>query len=43
MTTITLANRGNAAFEVTGRKPLLDELRDQGAVSYTHLTLPTKA
>ena len=30
MTTITLANRGNATFEVTGRKPLLDELRDQG-------------
>ena len=30
MTTITLANRGNATFEVKGRKPLLDELRDQG-------------
>ena len=30
MTTITLANRGNATFEVAGRKPLLDELRDQG-------------
>ena len=30
MTTITLANRGNATFEVTDRKPLLDELRDQG-------------
>ena len=30
MTTITLANRGNATFEVTGRKSLLDELRDQG-------------
>ena len=30
MTTITLANRGNATYEVTGRKPLLDELRDQG-------------
>ena len=30
MTTITLANRGNATFEVRGRRPLLDELRDQG-------------
>ena len=30
MKTITLSNRGNATFEVTGRKPLLDELRDQG-------------
>ena len=30
MTKITLANRGNTTFEVTGRKPLLDELRDQG-------------
>ena len=25
-----LANHGNATFEVTGRKPLLDGLRDQG-------------
>ena len=30
MKTITLANRGNATYEVTGRRPLLDELRDQG-------------
>ena len=30
MTKITLANRGNATYEVTGRRPLLDELRDQG-------------
>ena len=30
MTTITIANRGNAAYEVPGRRPLLDELRDQG-------------
>ena len=30
MTTVTLANRGNATFEVTGRRPLLDELRDLG-------------
>ena len=30
MTTITLANRDNASYEVTGRRPLLDELRDQG-------------
>ena len=30
MNTITLANRENASFEVSGRRPLLDELRDQG-------------
>ena len=30
MTKITLANRDNATYEVTGRRPLLDELRDQG-------------
>ena len=30
MTTVTLANRGNATFEVTGRRPLLDELCDLG-------------
>ena len=30
MNTITLANRDNASFEVSGRRPLLDELRDQG-------------
>ena len=30
MTKITLANHGNATYEVTGRRPLLDELRDQG-------------
>ena len=30
MTTVTLANRNNATFEVTSRRPLLDELRDQG-------------
>jgi ferredoxin len=30
MTRITLANRDNATYEVTGRRPLLDELRDQG-------------
>ena len=27
---ITIANRGNAVYEVPGRKPLLDELREQG-------------
>ena len=30
MTRITLANRDQAVYEVKGRKPLLDELRDQG-------------
>ena len=30
MTTIILANRDNASYEVTGRRPLLDELRNQG-------------
>ena len=30
MKTITLANRDKATFEVSGRRPLLDELRDQG-------------
>ena len=30
MMTVTLANRGNAIFVVAGRRPLLDELRDQG-------------
>ena len=30
MKMITIANRDNAAFAVSGRKPLLDELRDQG-------------
>lgn len=30
MKTITLANRNNATFEVSGRRPLLDELRDLG-------------
>ena len=30
MKTITIANRDNAAFVVSGRTPLLDELRDQG-------------
>jgi len=30
MMTITIANRGNAVYEVTGRKPLLEELRAQG-------------
>jgi ferredoxin len=30
MTTVTLVNRDNATFEVSGRRPLLDELRDQG-------------
>lgn len=30
MTIITIANRENANYEVKGRKPLLDELRDQG-------------
>ena len=30
MTTVTIANRDNATFTVKGRKPLLDELRDQG-------------
>jgi len=30
MTTVTLVNRDNATFEVTSRRPLLDELRDQG-------------
>jgi len=27
---ITIANRDQAVYQVTGRKPLLDELRDQG-------------
>ena len=27
---ITIANRGNEVYEVAGRKPLLDELREQG-------------
>ena len=27
---ITIANRNNAIYEVKGRKPLLEELRDQG-------------
>ena len=30
MSIITIANRENATYEVKGRKPLLDELRDQG-------------
>ena len=30
MTRITITNRGNSSFEVKGRKPLLDELREQG-------------
>ena len=30
MMTITIANRDNAAYEVAGRKPLLEELRSQG-------------
>jgi len=30
MMTITIANRDNAAYEVAGRKPLLEELRAQG-------------
>ena len=30
MTRITLANRDQAVYRVKGRKPLLDELRDQG-------------
>ena len=30
MTRITLANRDQAVYQVKGRKPLLDELRDQG-------------
>ena len=30
MKTITIANRDNATYHVKGRKPLLDELRDQG-------------
>ena len=30
MTRITLANRDQAEYQVKGRKPLLDELRDQG-------------
>ena len=30
MNTITLANRDNTSFEVSSRRPLLDELRDQG-------------
>ena len=30
MTKITISNRNNSAFEVTGKKPLLNELRDQG-------------
>ena len=30
MITITIANQDNANYQVKGRKPLLDELRDQG-------------
>ena len=30
MRQITIANRGNAVYEVRGKKPLLDELRDAG-------------
>ena len=30
MKTVTLANRGDANYQVSGRRPLLDELRDQG-------------
>lgn len=30
MSIITIANRENATYEVKGRKPLLDELREQG-------------
>ena len=30
VTRITLANRDRAVYQVKGRKPLLDELRDQG-------------
>ena len=30
MTKITISNRNNSAFEVSGKKPLLNELRDQG-------------
>jgi ferredoxin len=28
--TITIANRGNATYEVDDRRPLLDSLREQG-------------
>ena len=30
MITITIANQDNVNYQVKGRKPLLDELRDQG-------------
>ena len=30
MTKITISNRNNSAFQVSGKKPLLNELRDQG-------------
>lgn len=30
MTTVTIANRDNATYQVKGRKPLLDELRAHG-------------
>ena len=30
MMRITIANRGNAVYEVRGKKPLLDELHDAG-------------
>ena len=30
MTKITISNRSNSAFEVSGRKPLLQELKEQG-------------
>ena len=30
MTKITISIRNNSAFEVSGKKPLLNELRDQG-------------
>ena len=38
MKTITLANRDNASFSVAGRRPLLDELRDQGDLDLHELS-----
>ena len=32
MITVTLANRNNARYQIVGRKPLLDELREQESI-----------
>ena len=49
--TVKIENRDNSIYEVDEKRPLLESLREQGvdlpygckSVSYTHLTLPTKA